>query len=263
MSRIENVFQTLKSKNRKALITFIMGGDPNYETSLVLLKSLPQAGADIIELGMPFTDPMADGPVIQLAGQRALNGGATLARTLEMVQDFRKENQSTPVVMMGYFNPVHAFGSDRFIAAAQAAGVDGLILVDLPPEEDQDFRMLCQNAGIDLIRLLTPTSDEARLKILLEGASGFLYYVSITGVTGAAKADESLLAPHIAQIRQHSNLPIALGFGIRTPEDAARMGALADAVVVGSALVQTISESKNPKETLNSLVQNLAKALLR
>ncbi len=261
MSRIKTTFETLKSENRKALVTFIMAGDPDHEKSLSYLKSLPQSGADIIELGMPFTDPAADGPAIQLAGQRALNGGASMIKTLSMVSEFRKENQSTPIVLMGYFNPIHAFGPERFIKAAQEAGVDGLIIVDLPPEEDGAFRNSCAAGGIDLIRLLTPTSDEARLPLLLEGASGFLYYVSITGVTGAAKADPKALKPHLDMIRRHTDLPIAIGFGIRTPGDAAAIAQVADAVVVGSALIATIAGSDDPITQLQTQVKDLAAGL--
>lgn len=247
MSRIEQTFTHCKSAGRKALITFITAGDPDYETSLSVLKSLPASGADIIELGMPFADPGADGPVIQLANQRALKGGATMLRTLEMVRAFRAENQNTPIVLMGYFNPLMAYGLEKFAKDATTAGVDGLIIVDLPPEEDAELRGLCKASGLDLIRLITPTSDKARLGKLLEGVSGFLYYVSITGVTGTAKADLNALKPHIEEIRKLTKLPIAIGFGIKTPDDAARMAQIGDAVVVGSAIVQTIENARNGK----------------
>jgi len=240
MNRIEKTFAALK---RPALVTFITAGDPDCETSQAVLDALPGTGADIIELGMPFSDPMADGPVIQAASRRALAAGANMKQTLKMVQHFRKHNDDTPIVLMGYFNPVLAYGIESFAKDASAAGVDGVIIVDLPPEEDEELRNAAQANGLDVIRLITPTTDEERLKILLEGASGFLYYVSITGVTGAAKADMSKLKPHIAEIKKHTDLPIAIGFGIKTPEDAAQMAKIADAVVVGSSIVQTIENS--------------------
>ena len=263
MSRIETTFSKCKFEGRKALITFITAGDPDKETSLEVLKSLPDAGADIIELGMPFADPGADGPVIQLANQRALKSGANMNQTLDMVRAFRGENQDTPIVLMGYFNPLLAYGLERFTNDANNAGVDGLIIVDLPPEEDKELRGHCQNKGLDLIRLITPTSDEARLPILLEGVSGFLYYVSITGVTGSAKPDLNVLKPHIDSIRKHTDLPIAVGFGIKTPEDAAHMSKICDGVVVGSTIVNTIEKADNGNAAaeVSSCVKALAKAL--
>lgn len=263
MSRIEHKFAQCTSEGRKALVTFITAGDPDYETSLSVLKSLPEGGADIIELGMPFTDPGADGPVIQLANQRALKNGATMKRTLDMVRVFRADDHSTPLVLMGYFNPLLAYGLERFTQDAAQAGVDGLIIVDLPPEEDLELRGLCHAQKIDLIRLITPTSDAARLPKLLEGVSGFLYYVSITGVTGSAKADLNTLSPHIAEIRHLTNLPIAIGFGIKTPEDAAHMAQIGDAVVVGSAIINTLNTSEKGKEAQNvkRLVGELSAAL--
>jgi tryptophan synthase alpha chain len=215
---------------------------------------------------MPFTDPGADGPVIQLANQRALKAGANMGQTLRIVRDFRAKNQSTALVLMGYYNPVMAYGSERFIFDAKAAGVDGLIIVDLPPEEDQELRALCKAQGIDLIRLLTPTSDEKRLKTLLEGVSGFLYYVSITGVTGTASANLAQLEPHLDMIRQHTDLPIAIGFGIKTPEDAAQMARIGDAVVVGSALIGLLNgdsgvEQDSSLAALGQFTQKLAAAL--
>lgn len=263
MSRIETTFSKCKSEGRKALITFITAGDPDKDTSLEVLKSLPAAGADIIELGMPFADPGADGPVIQLANQRALKSGANMHQTLDMVRAFRAENQGTPIVLMGYFNPLLAYGPDKFTSDAHAAGVDGLIIVDLPPEEDKELRGHCQKTGLDLIRLITPTSDETRLPILLEGVSGFLYYVSITGVTGAAKPDLNILKPHIDTIRKHTDLPIAVGFGIKTPEDAAHMSQICDGVVVGSTIVNTIEKAGSGKAAneVSSCVKALAEAL--
>lgn len=259
MSRIENTFKTL---SRPALITFIMAGDPDLKTSLDVLKILPKAGADLIEIGMPFTDPVADGPVIQLAGQRALNAGANMVQTLSMVREFRKENQTTPIILMGYANPVHAFGADTFLKEAQNAGVDGLILVDLPPEEDDGLSARAKAHDIDLIRLITPTTTPERLGTLLQGAGGFLYYVSITGVTGAAKADPQSLKPHLDAIRTQTKLPLAVGFGIRTPDDAAAMGAVADAVVVGSAIVQTMADGKpNAPARVEAQVKALAEAV--
>lgn len=260
MSRIEKTFAAL---NRPALITFIMAGDPDSRTSLAIMKSLPEAGADIIELGMPFTDPMADGPTIQLAGIRALEAGQTMKKTLHIVKHFREENTKTPVVLMGYFNPVLQYGVQRFMEDASAAGVDGLILVDLPPEEADETIAAAKSNGLDIIRLITPTTDETRLAKVLKDASGFLYYVSITGVTGAAKADLSKITPHIAQIKQQTKLPIAIGFGIRTPEDAAQMGKIAEGVVVGSSIVQNIFENRGkcPKTAVSAQVSALATAL--
>lgn len=242
MTRID---KTLSALNRPALVTFITAGDPNYEQSLNVLKTLPEAGADIIELGMPFTDPMADGPVIDLASQRALVGGADMHKTLDMVREFRIDNTDTPIILMGYINPVRAFGIETFCTTASEAGVDGLIIVDLPPEESSELESAALSANLNLIRLVTPTTDEARLDKLLKGASGFLYYVSITGVTGSKKADLSAIAPHIASIKKQSNMPVAIGFGIKTPQDAAAMGAIGDAVVVGSSIVQTIADNGN------------------
>ncbi|MEZ5813947.1 MAG: tryptophan synthase subunit alpha [Alphaproteobacteria bacterium] len=257
MSRIEQTFKTL---GRPALITFIMAGDPDAQTSLEILKSLPTAGADIIELGMPFTDPMADGPVIQLAGQRALNAGANMGQTLQMVRDFRAENTQTPVVLMGYFNPVLQYGPDKFINDASDAGIDGLILVDLPPEEADEILNAAKAKNIDIIRLITPTTTTERLPKILEGASGFLYYVSITGVTGAAQADINTIKPHIEEIKTRTNLPVAIGFGIKTAKDAAEMGKIADAIVVGSSIVQTIADKQSP-EAVSGQVTALADAL--
>lgn len=260
MTRIEKAFAALK---RPALVTFITAGDPDCETSQAVLDALPGAGADIVEIGMPFSDPMADGPVIQAASLRALKGGANMKQTLSMVRKFRSKNDATPVVLMGYFNPVLAYGVQQFAADAAKAGADGVIIVDLPPEEDEELQKAAKENGLNIIRLVTPTTDEARLKTLLNGASGFLYYVSITGVTGAASADPAKLAPHIATIRKHTDLPVAVGFGIKTPEDAARIGKIADGVVVGSALVQTIEKSKKNEaaQAVAAQVKALAEAL--
>jgi len=261
MTRID---KTLESLNRPALVTFITSGDPNHETSLNVLKALPDAGADIIELGMPFTDPMADGPTIDLASQRALAGGANMHKTLDMVREFRKENTGTPIILMGYINPVRAFGIETFCKAANEAGVDGLIIVDLPPEESEKLEAEATKTDLNLIRLVTPTTDEARLEKLLHGASGFLYYVSITGVTGSKKANMDEITPHIASIKEQSKMPVAIGFGIKTPEDAANFGKIGDAVVVGSSIVQTIADNADSPdivEKVTSQVSALADAL--
>ncbi len=257
MSRIETVFANL---DRPALITFIMAGDPDAQTSMDVLKSLPDAGADIIELGMPFTDPMADGPVIQLAGGRALNAGANMNQTLQMVRDFRTDNDTTPIVLMGYYNPVMQYGAEKFVNDAADAGVDGLIIVDLPPEEADETLKAAKAKGIDIIRLITPTTTNERLSKIIDGASGFLYYVSITGVTGAASADLNAIKPHIEEIKGQTDIPVAIGFGIKTPEDAKNMGELADAVVVGSSIVNTIAESRDISK-VSDQVKGLAGAL--
>lgn len=261
MTRIE---KTLSALNRPALVTFITAGDPNHETSLNVLKALPDAGADIIELGMPFTDPMADGPTIDLASQRALAGGADMQKTLEMVREFRKDNEETPLILMGYLNPVRAFGIDTFCETASKTGVDGLIIVDCPPEESEALEAATKANNLNLIRLVTPTTDEARLSTILKDASGFLYYVSITGVTGAKKANLDEITPHIASIKEQSKMPVAIGFGIKTPEDAANFGKIGDAVVVGSSIVQTIADNADSPdlvEKVTSQVSELAKAL--
>lgn len=260
-TRIEKTFANL---NRPALVTFITAGDPNYDESLSVLKSLPNAGADIIELGMPFTDPMADGPAIQAAGLRALDAGATMQTTLQMVRDFRKDNQNTPIILMGYYNPVMQYGLDEFARDASQAGIDGLIIVDIPPEEAAPLTAAIKPHNIDLIRLITPTSNETRLPKLLNDASGFLYYVSITGVTGTAQADTKAVADHIAYIKTQTDLPVAIGFGIKTPEDAAQMAKIGDAIVVGSAIVQNIADhagQSNMTDIVSNQVSALAQAI--
>ena len=241
MSRIATRFAELKPQNRAGFIAFISAGDPDYKTSLEILRGLPAAGADIIELGMPFTDPMAEGPAIQASSLRALQAGQTMARTLQMVREFRKDNDTTPIVLMGYYNPIYAFGVERFTADAASAGVDGLIIVDLPPEEDHELRAPAARAGLDLIRLATPTTDSARLPAVLDGATGFLYYVSIMGVTGTKTIATDEVAASLARIRAATDLPVAVGFGIKTEADAAKVARIADAAVVGSALVAEIS----------------------
>ncbi|MDF3841409.1 tryptophan synthase subunit alpha [Pseudomonas citronellolis] len=254
MSRLQTRFAELKQQNRAALVTFITAGDPGYSTSLDILKGLPEAGADVIELGMPFTDPMADGPAIQLANIRALGNGQNLARTLKMVREFRAGNDSTPLVLMGYFNPIHYYGVERFIADAKEAGVDGLIIVDLPPEHNEDLCQPAQAAGLDFIRLTTPTTDDARLPTVLAGSSGFVYYVSVAGVTGAGAATLEHVEQAVARLRRHTDLPVAIGFGIRTPEHAASVARLADGVVVGSALVDKIANAGSSAEAVQGVL---------
>lgn len=243
MSRIDHRFSVLRQEGRAALVTFITAGDPDSDTSLAALKALPEAGADIIEIGMPFTDPMADGPAIQLAAQRALKSGQTLARTLELVRAFRKDNADTPVILMGYYNPIYIYGVDRFLVDAKAAGVDGFIVVDLPPEEDSELCLPSLKAGLAFIRLATPTTDDKRLPTVLANTSGFVYYVSITGVTGTAVPDFDAVADSVARIKRHTDLPVVVGFGVRTGEHAAAIARGADGVVVGSAIVETLRQS--------------------
>jgi len=250
MSRLQTRFAELKEQNRAALVTFITAGDPDYASSLEILKGLPDAGADVIELGMPFTDPMADGPAIQLANIRALSNKQDLAKTLQMVREFRQGNQTTPIVLMGYFNPIHKMGVERFIAEAKEAGVDGLIVVDLPPEHNEDLCDPAQAAGIDFIRLTTPTTDDARLPMVLNNSSGFVYYVSVAGVTGAGSATLEHVEQAFARLKRHTGLPVAIGFGIRTPEQAAAIARLADGVVVGSALIDHIAKAESSAEAV-------------
>ncbi len=255
MSRLQTRFAELKQQNRAALVTFITAGDPGYDTSLAILKGLPQAGADVIELGMPFTDPMADGPAIQLANIRALAAKQNLAKTLQMVREFRAGNGDTPLVLMGYFNPIHHYGVPRFIAEAKEAGVDGLIVVDLPPEHNLDLCDPAQAAGLDFIRLTTPTTDDARLPKVLNGSSGFVYYVSVAGVTGAGSATIEHVQEAVARLRRHTDLPISIGFGIRTPEHAATIARLADGVVVGSALIDQIASAESPEQAVQGVLK--------
>ncbi|NDK34127.1 tryptophan synthase subunit alpha [Rhodovulum sulfidophilum] len=257
MTRIDAKFAALKAENRKAFVAYVMAGDPDYATSLDIVKGLPAAGVDIIELGLPFTDPMADGPTIQLAGQRALDGGQTLQKTLELARAFRAGDDSTPIVMMGYFNPIHSRGVERFLGEAKEAGIDGLIVVDLPPEEDTELCLPAQAAGLDFIRLATPTTDDRRLPRVLQNTGGFVYYVSITGITGAAAAEATDVAPEIARIKAKTDLPVIVGFGIRSPENARAMAAVADGAVVGSAIVKLVEEKKPVAEIL-AYVKTLA-----
>ncbi|MET4160675.1 tryptophan synthase alpha chain [Marinobacterium sp. MBR-111] len=247
VSRMERRFAALKQENRAALVTFVTGGDPDYDNSLKTLLGLPGAGADIIELGMPFTDPMADGAAIQLGSQRALAGGQNMVKTLQMVRELRKQDQDTPVVLMGYYNPVYRYGVEKFLQEAAQAGVDGLIVVDLPPEHDDELCIPAREVGIHFIRLATPTTDAKRLPGVLNNTSGFLYYVSSTGVTGAAAPTPEKVQKEVEAIKAHTGIPVAVGFGIRTPEQAARIAGFADGVVVGSALVDCIAQAETPE----------------
>jgi tryptophan synthase alpha chain len=254
MSRLQNRFAELKAENRAALVTFVTAGDPDYATSLSILKGLPEAGADVIELGMPFTDPMADGPAIQLANIRALAGKQGMQQTLQMVREFRAGNQSTPLVLMGYYNPIFVYGVERFISDAKEAGVDGLIVVDLPPEHNDELCEPAQSAGLDFIRLTTPTTDDDRLPTVLAGSSGFVYYVSVAGVTGAGAATLDHVEQAVARLRRHTDLPLCIGFGIRTPEHAAEVAKRAEGAVVGSALIDKIAEAKNPQQAIDGVL---------
>jgi tryptophan synthase alpha chain len=239
-TRIDTLFAGLKRDGRAALVTFVTAGDPDAATSLAILKALPAAGSDVIELGMPFTDPMADGPAIQASSQRALKAGQNMTKTLAMVRDFRAGNDATPIVLMGYFNPIYIYGVDKFLADAKAAGVDGLIVVDLPPEEDAELCLPALKAGLNFIRLATPTTDDKRLPAVLANTSGFVYYVSITGITGMATPDTSKVNDAVARIKRHTKLPVAVGFGVRTAENARAIARVADGVVVGSALIDAL-----------------------
>ena len=269
MSRIEQTFAKLKEQNRSALVTFIMAGDPSLENSAKVLTGLPDAGADIIEIGMPFTDPAADGLTIQLAGQRALAAGANMKHTLSMVTSFRQGNNNTPIVLMGYANPIFSYGYDQFVKDAKAAGVDGLIVVDLPPEADDELCIPAQKYGIDFIRLATPTSDKKRLKKILKNASGFLYYVSVVGITGSKTPKIQDIEAKVNFIKKTCKLPIAVGFGIRTPEQAKEIANIADGVVVGSAIIDKIKEgikssnkNKYIVDNITNLVKKLSEALM-
>jgi tryptophan synthase alpha chain len=242
-TRIDARFVELKKQGRSAFITFVMAGDPDPATSLAIVKALPKAGSDIIEIGMPFTDPMADGPAIQAAGQRALKAGMTLKKTLSMVREFRKTDDSTPLVLMGYYNPIYIYGVEKFLVDAKSAGIDGLIVVDLPPEEDAELCLPAMEAGLNFIRLATPTTDDKRLPAVLANTSGFVYYVSITGITGSAIADSAAVGQAVARIKRHTKLPVCVGFGIRTPEAARAIASSADGAVVGSALVEALRNS--------------------
>jgi|TARA_B110000093_G_scaffold182094_1_gene227791 tryptophan synthase alpha chain len=250
MTRIDLKFAQLKKSGRKAFVAYVMAGDPNYEQCLRVVEGLPLAGVDIIELGLPFTDPMADGPTIQLAGRRALSAGMTLKKTLQMVRDFRVKDDSTPIVLMGYYNPIYSHGVNKFLEEAKSAGIDGMIVVDLPPEEDDELCIPAQKAGLNFIRLATPTTDSNRLPKVLTNTSGFVYYVSINGITGAAAAKPEDVAPEVARIKSSTDLPIIVGFGINTPENARTIASIADGVVVGSAIVNQIAEGKSSEKVL-------------
>jgi tryptophan synthase alpha chain len=250
MTRIDDTFGRLKSQNKKAFVAYIMAGDPDVERSLEVMKGLPSAGVDIIELGLPFTDPMADGTTIQLAGQRALEGAMTLDKTLKMVSDFRLSDKTTPIVLMGYYNPIYSCGVAAFLDKAKAAGIDGLIIVDLPPEEDEELCLPAQAAGLNFIRLATPTTDAKRLPKVLQNTSGFVYYVSVTGITGAAAAQSGDVGPEVARIKQSTDLPVIVGFGINTPDAAKAIAGVADGCVVGSAIVKEIGAGKPVAEIL-------------
>src|SRR5438105_8507507 len=242
-TRIDARFAELKKQVRSASITFLMGGDPDPTTSLEIIKALPKAGADIIEIGMPFTDPMADGPAIQAAGLRALKAGMTLKKTLAMVREFRKADDTTPLVLMGYYNPIYIHGVDKFLADAKSAGIDGLIVVDLPPEEDSELCLPAMKAGLNFIRLATPTTDDKRLPAVLANTSGFVYYVSITGITGSAGADTAVVGEAVTRIKRHTSLPVGVGFGLRTPQAARAIARSADGAAVGTALVDALRDS--------------------
>ena len=266
-TRIDRRFAQLKTEGRAALVTFLTAGDPDPETSLALLRAIPAAGADVVELGMPFTDPMADGPAIQMSSQRALKAGQTLKKTLAMVRAFRQADDATPLVLMGYYNPIYIYGVDRFLRDAKSAGVDGLIVVDLPPVVDEELCLPALKAGLNFIRLATPTTDDKRLPAVLANTSGFVYYVSITGITGAAMADPAKVTAAVARIKRHTKLPVAVGFGVRTAEQAAVIASGADGVVVGSALVNALKASldRDDKATAKTVtvVVNLVAELAR
>jgi tryptophan synthase alpha chain len=268
-TRIDARFAALKNEGRAALVTFIMAGDPDNKTSLAIAKALPKAGADVIEIGMPFTDPMADGPAIQAAGLRALKAGQNMKKTLQLVRDFRKIDAATPIVLMGYYNPIYIYGVNKFLVDAMAAGVDGLIVVDLPPEEDEELCLPALKAGLNFIRLATPTTDDKRLPTVLNNTSGFVYYVSITGITGAAAPDTGKVTTAVARIKRHTKLPVAVGFGVKNAKNARAIAEGADGVVVGSALVEALRASLDKKgrakagtvKAVAGLVSQLAKGV--
>jgi len=270
-TRIDRRMAKLKAEGRPALVTYFMGGDPDYETSLSIMKALPRAGSDVIELGMPFSDPMADGPAIQAAGLRALRGGQTLKKTLQLAREFRRDDNETPIVMMGYYNPIYVYGVERFLVDAIDAGIDGLIVVDLPPEMDEELCIPALRAGINFIRLATPTTDDKRLPTVLQNTSGFVYYVSMTGITGSALPDTSKVAAAVNRIKAHTDLPVCVGFGVKTAEQARAIGASADGVVVGTAIVNAVAsvigpkgeKTADPAEAVATLVDGLAHGVRR
>ncbi|MER8559824.1 tryptophan synthase subunit alpha [Mesorhizobium sp. M0578] len=268
-TRIDRRMAKLKAEGRPALVTYFMGGDPDYDTSLSIMKALPGAGSDIIELGMPFSDPMADGPAIQAAGLRALKGGQTLVKTLKMASEFRAGDSETPIVLMGYYNPIYIYGVERFLSDALASGIDGLIVVDLPPEMDEELCIPALKAGINFIRLATPTTDDKRLPKVLQNTSGFVYYVSMTGITGSALADTGKVAAAVKRIKSHTDLPVCVGFGVKTAEQARTIGASADGVVVGTAIVNAVAnvlgptgeKTADPAEAVATLVSGLSQGV--
>jgi tryptophan synthase alpha chain len=268
-TRIDRRMAKLKSEGRPALVTYFMAGDPDYDTSVSIMKGLPKAGSDVIELGMPFSDPMADGPAIQAAGLRALKAGQTLAKTLNMAAEFRKSDDDTPIILMGYYNPIYIYGVDRFLSDAKQAGIDGLIVVDLPPEMDEELCIPALKAGINFIRLATPTTDDKRLPKVLENTSGFVYYVSMTGITGSALANTGKVSEAVKRIKAHTDLPICVGFGVKTAEQARVIGSSADGVVVGTAIVNAIAnvlgpkgeQTADPAEAVATLVNGLAQGV--
>jgi tryptophan synthase alpha chain len=262
-TRIDQRFQDLKQEGRAALVTFVMAGDPDLATSLAILQALPKAGADVIEVGMPFTDPMADGPAIQQAGLRALAAQTTLTKVLALVGDFRRGDATTPIVLMGYYNPIYIYGVARFLAEAKAAGVDGLIVVDLPPEEDRELCLPTLEAGLAFIRLATPTTDDKRLPAVLAHTSGFVYYVSITGITGAATPDYDQVAAAVRRIKSHTDLPVAVGFGVKNAQSAAAIAREADGVVVGSAIVEALRTSLDADNHATAKTVEAVTALVR
>lgn len=262
-TRIDRRFAAVKKEGRPALATFTTAGDPDLETSLAIIKALPAAGADLIEIGMPFSDPMADGPAIQASGQRALKGGQTLKKTLAMVRTFREGDADTPIILMGYYNPIYIYGNAAFITDAKSAGVDGLIIVDLPPEADDELCIPTLAAGLNFIRLATPTTDDKRLPAVLKNTSGFVYYVSITGITGMASPEPAKVAKAVERIKRHTTLPVAVGFGVKTAEQARAIGAAADGVVVGSAIVGAVAASldgqgRATKKTVSAVTELVA-----
>jgi tryptophan synthase alpha chain len=268
-TRIDQRFAALAAAGRAGLVTFVMAGDPDSETSFAIIKALPQAGADMIEVGMPFTDPMADGPAIQAAGLRALHAGQTMVKTLDLVRRFRHGDDATPIVLMGYYNPIYIYGVTKFLADARSAGIDGLIVVDLPPEEDEELCLPALKAGLNFIRLATPTTDDKRLPAVLANTSGFVYYVSITGITGSAAPDADKVHAAVTRIKRHTPLPVAVGFGVRTAKQARALAAGAEGVVVGSALVNAVKDSLDKKgkatprtvKAVATLVAELAKGV--
>lgn len=266
-TRIDRRMQQLRDEGRPAFVTYFMGGDPDFDTSLRIMKALPEAGADILELGMPFSDPMADGPTIQLAAQRALRSGQTLARTLQMAREFRRTDNDTPIVLMGYYNPIYVRGVARFLEECLEAGIDGLIVVDLPPEMDEELCIPALQAGISFIRLATPTTDDARLPAVLENTSGFVYYVSMTGITGAALPETSPISTAVARIKRHTQLPVCVGFGIKSAAEAEAIGRGADGVVVGSAIVAAVAkahaEGSDPVTAVSALTREIASGVRR